>query len=164
MAKKIIQKGDPVLDKKCHPVTAFDKKLGRLIDDMRKVLADTGGAGLAAPQIGILRRVALVLDENNRVLELINPVIIETSGEQFGLEGCLSLEGMWGYVTRPMYATVKAQDRDGKEFTVSGSEIVARCFCHELDHLDGVLFDSYTDRLYSGDELEELLSQQVEDN
>lgn len=161
--KKIITKGDPVLGKKCHTVTVFDKKLHALLDDMKNTLKETGGAGLAAPQIGILRRVALVMGENNKVIELINPELIETSGEQDGLEGCLSIPGMWGFVIRPMHATVKAQDRTGNEFTVSGSEIVARCFCHELEHLDGILFETHADRLYTEKELEAVLAEQDEE-
>jgi peptide deformylase len=158
--KKIIQKGDSILTKKCHPVTLFDKKLHALLNDLKETLLSVGGAGLAAPQIGILRRVAIVLDDNDQVIELINPELIDTSGEQEGLEGCLSLPGMWGFVTRPMNATVCAQDRNGNSFTVSGSGIVARCFCHELEHLDGHMFDEHTDRLYSEKQLDEILDEE----
>jgi len=158
--KKIIQKGDSILTKKCHPVTLFDKKLHTLLNDLKETLLSVGGAGLAAPQIGILRRVAIVLDDNDQMIELINPELIETSGEQEGLEGCLSLPGMWGFVTRPMNATVCAQDRNGNTFTVSGSGIVARCFCHELEHLDGHMFDEHTDRLYSEKQLDEILDEE----
>ncbi len=154
--KEIIQKGDPVLEKKSHPVTNFDKRLHSLLEDMRDTLNAANGAGLAAPQIGILRRVVLVVNENNEILELINPELVETSGEQNGLEGCLSLKGLYGYVKRPMEATVKAQDRDGNFFTVSGRGIVARCFCHELEHLDGSLFDAHAKRLYTEDQLDEI--------
>lgn len=160
MAKKsIIQKGDSVLSKRCHTVTTFDKKLHTLLNDMKDTLLNVGGAGLAAPQIGILRRVVIVIDANEEIIELVNPELIETSGEQDGLEGCLSLPGLWGFVTRPMEATVRAQDRNGGFFTVSGSGIVARCFCHELEHLDGHMFDEHTDRLYSEKEVDELLDE-----
>ncbi len=158
MAKKeILQKTDPVLGKKSHPITAFDQKLHHLLRDMHDTLEAAGGAGLAAVQIGILRRVVLVVDDEDTVLELINPEIIAQSEEtQDGLEGCLSLSGRFGFVVRPMEVTVKAQDRDGNYFTRTGREIVARCFCHELEHLDGHMFDEHTDRLYTDAEIEEL--------
>lgn len=157
--KRIIQKGDPILTKKCHPVTLFDKKLDALLNEMKDTLLSVGGAGLAAPQIGILRRVALVIDANDQVIELINPEIVETSGTQEGLEGCLSLSGMYGFVTRPMNATVRAHNRNGELFTVSGSGIVARCFCHELEHLDGHMFDEHVDRLYTEKQLDDILDE-----
>ena len=156
--KEILQKGDPVLGKKSHPVTQFDKKLHALLDDMHDTLAYANGAGLAAVQIGILRRVVLVLNAEDKVLELINPQLEKTSGEQEGWEGCLSLSGLYGRVKRPMHATVKAQDRTGEWFTVSGSGMVARCFCHELEHLDGGMFDQHSARLYTEDELADLES------
>jgi len=158
--KKILQKGDQTLTKKSHAVTAFDKKLYTLLADMRDTLHYAGGAGLAAVQIGILRRVVLVNDENDQFLELINPELIESVGEQKGLEGCLSLSGMYGYVTRPMEATVRAQDRNGDYFTVSGKGIVARCFCHELEHLDGHLFDEHTERLYTEKQIDKILAEE----
>jgi peptide deformylase len=157
--KKIIQKGDPVLTKRSHPITNFDRKLHTLLDDMRDTLLSVGGAGLAAPQIGILRRVVLVMNEKDEILELINPELLETSGEQDGLEGCLSIAGMYGFVTRPMHAKVRAQDRNGKQFTVSGSGIVARCFCHELEHLEGQLFDVHADELYTESQLDAILAE-----
>lgn len=157
--KKILQKGDPVLYKKSHPVTLFDKKLHTLLNDMEDTLLHVGGAGLAAVQLGILRRVVVVIDENDQFLELVNPELIETSQEQQeGLEGCLSLSGLYGYVTRPETATVRAQDRNGKFFTVTGKGMVARCFCHELEHLEGQLFDAHTDHLYTEKQLDEVLS------
>lgn len=158
--KKILQKGDPVLSKKSHPVTVFDKKLHTLLDDMKDTLLHVGGAGLAAVQIGILRRVVLVMDENDQFIELVNPEMIAQSGEQDGLEGCLSLSGLWGFVLRPMEATVRAQDRNGETFTVSGEGIVARCFCHELEHLDGHLFDEHADCLYNEQQLDDILAQE----
>ena len=128
--RTIITEGDPVLAKVCRPVEKFDDRLHVLLDDMRETLIDSNGVGLAAPQIGILRRVALVLDPEDNVIELINPVIIAESGEQTGMEGCLSVPGKYGVVTRPMEVTVRAQDRNGEFFEVSGEEITARCFCH----------------------------------
>ena len=155
--RQILVDGDPVLNKVSRPVEVFDSRLHDLIDDMRETLAESNGVGLAAPQIGILRRVVLVLNEEDEVLELVNPVIIKQSGEQCGLEGCLSVPGLYGNVTRPMYATVRAQDRNGNFFEVSGEEIVARCFCHELEHLDGHLFTERVEgRLYTAKQLEEM--------
>jgi len=152
--REILTQGDPVLGKVCRPVEKFDIKLHNLIDDMRETLAESNGVGLAAPQIGILRRVVVLLDAEENVIELVIPVIIHTEGEQTGLEGCLSVPGKYGVVTRPFKATVRAQDRNGEFFEVSGEEIVARCFCHELDHLDGHLFVEHTDRLYTVEELQ----------
>lgn len=160
--REIITENDPVLHKKCHEVTQFDQKLAVLLDDMRETLAAANGAGLAAPQIGILRRVVIVVDEQDEMLELVNPEIVAQSGEQLGLEGCLSVPGMWGYVTRPMFAKVRAQDRNGNWFEAEGQEIVARCFCHEIEHLDGHLFTEHTDRLYDNEEIEEILAEEEE--
>lgn len=161
MARKtIIQKGDPVLNKVCHPVTKFDRKLHHLLNDLTDTLAAAGGVGLAAPQIGILRRVVVVINEAGEVIELVNPQIVETSGEQEGFEGCLSLKGLYGLVTRPNHVVVKAQDRDGNEFTVtSDCDLTARCFCHELEHLDGHLFDEHTGELYTEDQLDRMMDE-----
>ena len=125
-----------------------------LLDDMKETLAQANGVGLAAPQIGILRRVVIVMDDQENMVELVNPQIIASDGEQTGLEGCLSVPGKYGVVTRPATATVRAQDRNGNFFEMSGEGIVARCFCHELEHLDGHLFVEHTDRLYTVDELD----------
>lgn len=152
--REIITQGDPVLGKVCRPVEKFDERLHILLDDMKETLAAANGAGLAAPQIGILRRVVVVVDAEDNMLELVNPVIIDSEGEQTGLEGCLSVPGKYGVVTRPYKATVRAQDRNGEFFEVKGEEIVARCFFHELDHLDGHLYVEHTDRLYTLEELE----------
>lgn len=152
--RKILTDQEPILKKKCHPVTAFDQKLWDLIDDMHETLNHAHGAGLAAPQIGILRRVVLVLNEEEELIELVNPELIAEDGVQEGMEGCLSLPGYWGEVTRPNWVKVKAQDRNGNWFEVEGSELTARCFCHELDHLDGRLYSQLCDRLYSTEELE----------
>lgn len=157
MLRTIVTQGDPVLNKVCHPVTKFDEKLWDLLDDMRETLLDSNGVGLAAPQVGILRRVVLVINEQNEILELINPTIIHTAGEQEDMEGCLSVPGKWGFVTRPMVVRVRAQDRNGSWFEVEDEGLTARCFCHELDHLDGHLFVEHTDRLYTPEELEQMM-------
>ena len=157
--RKIVTVGDPVLTKVCRPVTKFDEKLSQLIDDMIETLHDANGAGLAAPQIGILRRVCVVEDGEGEIIELINPEIIRTEGEQTGLEGCLSLPGRWGVVTRPYTVRVRAQDRDGVTFEVEDEELTARCFCHEIEHLDGHLFSEHCDRLLSDAELEQHLKE-----
>lgn len=158
--REILNDRDPALHKKCHPVTVFDERLGDLLDDLKDTLADANGAGLAAPQIGILRRAVIVVDENEHMLELVNPEIVAAEGEQDGLEGCLSLPGMWGYVLRPRKARVKAQDRHGKWFEVGGEDVVARCFCHEIEHLDGHVFTEHVDRIYTTEELDELLAEE----
>ncbi len=156
MIRNIVKKGDPVLSKVCHPVTKFDGKLHRLLDDMKETLIDSNGVGLAAPQVGILRRVVVVMNEEEHIHELVNPVIVSSSGEQTGLEGCLSLPGRYGYVTRPMVVRVRAQDRNGDWFEVEDQGLTARCFCHELGHLDGHMFDELCDRTYSTEELDEM--------
>lgn len=152
--RTILTQGDPALEKCCRPVEKFDQKLHELLDDMKETLVESNGVGLAAPQIGILRRVVVVMDAEDQMVELVNPVIIASDGEQTGWEGCLSVPGKYGVVTRPACATVRAQDRNGEFFEMSGEGIVARCFCHELEHLDGHLFVEHTDRLYTVEELE----------
>ncbi len=154
--RKILTRKDPALRKVCHPVTRFDRKLHDLLDDMRQTLLDAGGVGLAAPQVGILRRVVVVLDEQEQIIELVNPEIVFTEGEQTGYEGCLSVPGLYGMVTRPNRVRVKAQDRNGNTFEVEGEELTARCFCHECEHLDGHLFTEHTDRLYTSEEIDEM--------
>lgn len=154
--RKILTRKDPVLQKVSHPVTHFDDKLHALIDDMRETLLNSGGVGLAAPQVGILRRVVLVINEKEEMLELVNPEIVFTEGEQTGMEGCLSVPGLYGEVTRPYRVRVKAQDRNGAWFEVEDVDLTARCFCHECEHLDGHLFTEHTDRLYTVEELEEM--------
>lgn len=156
--RTILTDGDPALHKVCRPVTQFDEKLHDLLDDMKETLAKANGAGLAAPQVGILRRAVIVVNANDEMLELVNPEIIAREGEQEGFEGCLSVPGRWGVVKRPMKAKVRAQDRNGNFFEVEGEEIVARCFCHELDHLDGHLFTELAGRLYTNEELEEMMA------
>ena len=151
--RKILTDKDPALHKVCRPVEKFDGRLHRLLDDMKETLAEANGVGLAAPQVGILRRVVLV-DTGNEVLELINPSLLETSGEQVGAEGCLSVPGKYGLVKRPNYAKVRAQDRNGNWFEAEGEELIARCFCHELDHLDGILYTEVMERFLTEEELE----------
>lgn len=158
--RTILTDGDPALHKACRPVTQFDEKLHDLLDDLKETLAHANGAGLAAPQVGILRRAVIVVDANDQMLELVNPEIIEREGEQEGFEGCLSVPGRWGVVKRPMKAKVRAQDRNGNFFEVEGEEIVARCFCHEIDHLDGHLFTELAGRLYTNEELDELMEEE----
>ena len=150
--RRILTDKEPALHKVCKPVTNFDAKLHKLLDDMRDTLLDSGGVGLAAPQIGILRRVVLV-DNGEEILELVNPVMLETDGEQRGAEGCLSVPDKYGIVTRPYYAKVRAQDRDGNWFEAEGEELTARCFCHELDHLDGIIYTEVMERLLTEEEL-----------
>ena len=137
--REIREKGDEILYKKCKAVVKFDEKLHILLDDMYETMQSRDGVGLAAPQVGILKR-AVVIDVGDGKIELINPEIVEESGEQTGSEGCLSVPGVFGEVTRPNVVTVKAQDRDGKWFKITGKELLARAFCHEIEHLDGKLF------------------------
>ena len=150
--RKILTDKDPALHKVCKPMVNFDDRLFRLLADMKDTLIDSGGVGLAAPQVGILRRVVLV-DTGDEILELINPTIIETDGEQEGPEGCLSVPGKYGLVKRPYYAKVRAQDRNGNWFEAEGEELIARCFCHELDHLDGIVYTEVMERYLSEEEL-----------
>ena len=153
--RKILTDKEPALHKTCRPVTAFDEKLHKLLDDMKETLIESGGVGLAAPQVGILRRVFLVDVgvEENEIVEFINPEIIETDGEQTGPEGCLSVPGKYGLVTRPYYAKVRAQDRYGEWFEAEGEELIGRCFCHEYDHLDGILYTEIMERFLTDEEL-----------
>ena len=150
--RKILTDQEPALHKVCKPVTAFDKKLHKLLDDMRETLIDSNGVGLAAPQVGILRRVVLV-DVGDEIIELVNPTLLETDGEQVGPEGCLSVPGRYGLVKRPYWAKVRAQDRYGDWYEAEGEELIARCFCHELDHLDGILYTHVMDRFLTDEEL-----------
>ena len=137
--RQIRKSGDEILNKRCKEVKIFDEKLGILLDDMYETMTKAEGVGLAAPQVGILKRV-VVIDIGSGRIELINPEIIETDGEQEGAEGCLSFPGLYGTVKRPNYVKVKAQDRTGKSFIAEGEELLARAVCHECDHLDGHVF------------------------
>jgi peptide deformylase len=161
--REILKRGDPVLNKRAHPVTKFDEKLCSLLDDMHETLDEAGGAGLAAPQVGILRRVVLVADNDDNILELINPHITAAEGEQDGLEGCLSVPGYWGFVKRPAKVRVKAQNREGNWFEVEGEGVTARCFCHELDHLDGQLYTDLTNKLYTSEEIDEMVERRKQE-
>ncbi len=158
--RNILTKEEPALYKKCRPVTDFNPRLHQLLDDMAETLEQANGVGLAAPQVGVLRRAVLVIetnvpeDEDEYVIELINPEILETSGEQEGPEGCLSVPGEYGIVKRPQYVKVRAQDRYGNWFEAEGEGLTARCFCHEIDHLDGVVFTSKCERMLTEEELE----------
>jgi peptide deformylase len=153
--RKILTDKEPALHKVCKPVTAFDGKLHKLLDDMRETLIDSNGVGLAAPQVGILRRIFLVdvgLD-GNEIIEFINPEILETDGEQEGAEGCLSVPGKYGLVKRPYWVKVRAQDRYGDWFEAEGEELIGRCFCHENDHLDGIVYTQVMERFLTEEEL-----------
>ena len=147
--REIRKKGDDILRKTCKPVQELNDRVRELIDDMLETMYEAEGVGLAAPQVGILKRVVVidVSEEGNDPLVLINPVIVETEGEQTGDEGCLSVPGKVGTVTRPNYVKVKAYDKNMKEFTVEGTELLARALNHEIDHLDGKL---YVDRVIGG--------------
>ncbi len=158
--RNILTKEEPGLYKKCRPVTDFNPRLHQLLDDMKDTLALENGVGLAAPQVGVLRRAVIVLEtnvpegEDEYIIELVNPEIIESDGEQYGAEGCLSVPGEYGLVRRPMHVKVRAQDRNGEFFEVEGEGLTARCFCHEIDHLEGVVFTSKCERMLTEEELE----------
>ena len=151
--RRILTDREPALHKTCKPVVNFDARLHKLLDDMRETLVDSGGVGLAAPQVGILRRVVLV-DNGEEILELVNPTLVETDGEQVCAEGCLSVLGKYGLVKRPYYAKVRAQDRFGEWYEAEGEELTARCFCHELDHLDGIIYTEVMERYLTDEELQ----------
>ena len=156
--RKIALEGETCLSKVCRPVTDFNSRLHTLLDDLADTLADSGGVGLAAPQVGVLRRVCVVLDEDSEeYIELVNPEIVAQSGEQTGLEGCLSVPGKWGIVTRPNRVRVRAQDRDGDWFEAEAEGLTARAFCHEIEHLDGHLFVEHIDHFLTDEELKEYL-------
>ena len=144
--RNIVTIGDPVLREKSREVTLFDSKLGTLIDDMTETMFDAAGVGLAAPQVGILRRVCVISTDGDKVYELVNPRIIKSSGEQTGPEGCLSIPGRQGIVTRPKKLTVEAFDRFGKKVKYNVEGFTAVAFCHEMDHLDGVLYIDKTEK------------------
>ena len=161
--RKIITEGNPTLGKVCRPVTAFDDRLALLLDDMRETVVQANGVGLAAPQVGILRRV-VVVDLGEEIIELVNPRILETSGEQDGLEGCLSVPNRFGLVKRPKVVKIEAQDRNGDWFEYEGEDLIARCFCHELEHLDGHLYTERAYRMLTLEEYEEMVRQSQEED
>lgn len=152
--KKIIQYPADILEQKCEPVTRFDRKLAKLLNDMYDTMIEFDGVGLAAPQIGIKERIAVVdIDDELGTIEMINPKIIEVSGEQTGPEGCLSFPGLYGEVTRPDFVKIEAQDRKGRKYTLEAEGFLARAIQHEMDHLDGILFTTKVIRYLEEDEL-----------
>ena len=158
--RNILTEGDPTLNKTSRPVVKFDNRLHVLLDDMAETLNTSNGVGLAAPQVGVLRRAVLVVETNvpegeeEFIIELINPEIISAEGEQRGSEGCLSVPDQFGIVTRPEKVTVRAQDRYGNWFEREGEGLTARCFCHEIDHLNGILFTSLAERMLTEEEIQ----------
>ena len=164
--RNILQGNDPALRKKSRVVTDFNKRLHELLDDMRETLLEANGLGLAAPQVGVLRRVVLIVDTSDetegaepRIIELINPDIIAKSGEQTGSEGCLSIPGVYGIVTRPALVRILAKDRDGNDIELWQKDLTARALCHEIDHLNGVVFTTLTDQFLTEEELEALIAE-----
>ena len=155
--RNVVIRGDALLQKKSRPVEKFDERLHTLIDDMIETMHKKEGVGIAAPQVGILRRVVIIEPDENTTMALVNPEILESSGSVEGTEGCLSVPDVWGIVERPDHVVVKAQDRDGKEFRFNADGFAARVVCHELDHLEGVLFTDKVIRYVDpdGDEEEE---------
>jgi len=160
--RKVLTDGNPVLRKVCRPYTEFGPRLHELLEDMKETLVAENGVGLAAPQVGIVRRVCVVLETNveegeeEYFIELINPEIVETEGEQEGGEGCLSFPGQYGIVRRPERVVVRAQDRNGEFFQVEGHGLTARAFCHEIDHLNGEVFVDKAERMLSEEEIAQL--------
>ena len=171
--RTILTEEDEGLTKKSRVVTDFNSRLHTLLDDMRETLIEADGLGLAAPQVGVLRRVALIVDTDIEVssdesamdemmVELVNPEILSIDGEQSGSEGCLSVPGINGIVTRPMSVKIKAQDRDGNFFEYEGNELTARAICHEIDHLNGELFTAKVERYLTDEELAEMRAEREE--
>jgi len=168
--RNILTGDDPGLKKKSRIVTDFDKRLHILLDDMHETLTEADGVGLAAPQVGVLRRVALIVDINLEsdppeeiTIELINPEIIEQSGTQEGTEGCLSIPDLYGIVCRPEQVVVRAQDRFGDVFEITCKGLTARAACHEIDHLNGIMFTSLTERTYTEEELDEMKAKRLKE-
>ena len=162
--RTIVTEGDDVLLKKCRTVEKFNSRLFELLDDMAETLYESDGVGLAAPQVGVRRRVVVIdVGDENGLMELINPEIIETSEETAtDMEGCLSFPGQWGMVERPLRVRVKAQNRDGKWYEIEGEDLLARCLCHEIDHLNGVVFKSLASHMLTAEEIEEMIKKQQE--
>ena len=169
--RNILKEGDEMLSKHCRPVTDFNERLHTLLVDMAETMNDAEGVGLAAPQVGVLRRAVVVLETNvdpengeePYVIELINPEIVESDGEQEGPEGCLSVPGVYGWVKRPEHVIVRAQDRHGETFEVEGYGLTARAFCHEIAHLEGQLFLEVSEHLMSEEELAEYYAEDEEE-
>ena len=153
--REIRTDGDEVLRKKSRPVEGIDNKILTLLEDMADTMYKADGVGLAAPQIGILKRI-VTIDVGNGLFEMINPVILDQSGEQDGFEGCLSLPGTSGEVKRPMYVKARYIDRDGETVIIEAEELFARAICHELDHLDGVLYKDKAHKMYTQKEIEDM--------
>ena len=168
--RKILTDEDPSLYKKCRVITDFNTRLHQLLDDMADTLKQADGVGLAAPQVGVLRRAVLVLetnvpeDQEPYLIELINPKIVEAEGEQHEAEGCLSVPGQFGIVDRPAVVTVSAQNRYGDSFQVTGTGLTARCLCHEIDHLNGIVFTSKCERMLTEEELEAMQRPEESEN
>ena len=166
--RNVLKDGDPTLRRTCRPYTEFGPRLHELLDDMAETMAVENGVGLAAPQVGIVRRCCIVLetnvaeDEEEYIIELVNPEIIATEGEQTGGEGCLSFPGVYGEVTRPERVVVRAQDRNGEFFEVEGFGLTARAFCHEIDHLNGTCFVDKANHIYTEEELKEMYGEDEE--
>jgi peptide deformylase len=152
--RRIVIQGDELLTKRCREVTDFNQRLHDLLDDMKETLTQAQGVGLAAPQVGILRRAVIVMNDDEEMLELINPEILSQEGEQTGPEGCLSVPGKYGMVTRPAKVRFRAQDRYGEWFELDAEDLTARCVCHELEHLDGHLYVEHIDRFLTDAEVE----------
>ncbi len=152
----ILKESEPTLRKTSREVGEITPRIITLLDDMIETLHDANGAGLAAPQVGVLRRICIVETDETGLVEFINPVIIEREGEQEELEGCLSIPGEWGYTRRPAKVTVRALNRRGEEFTISGEDLAARAFCHEIDHLDGILYKDHAVHMLTAEEIREL--------
>lgn len=151
----IVTHPNEILEKKCEPVNAFDKELAKLLDNMYDTMIDSDGVGLAAPQVGVLKSIAIVeIDEEEGTLEMINPVILESKGSEVDIEGCLSFPGVYGEVERPYSVVIQAQDRDGKTFILQAEDYHARAIQHEIDHLNGVLFTTKVTRFIDEEELE----------
>lgn len=152
--RNIVKEGDDVLTKKARPVTQFNERLHTLLDDMADTMYESGGVGLAGNQVGTLRRV-VVIDIGEGLIELVNPEIIEADGEQESVEGCLSCPGEYGITRRPKHVVVKAQDRFGEEFTIEGEDLLAKAFCHEIDHLEGIIYKQKVIRMLDPSEIEQ---------
>ena len=161
--RTIMTQEQPTLHKLARPVTKFDERLHMLLDDMAETLHEANGAGLAAPQVGILRRVFIIDVDDRGLTEFINPEILETSGEQDGAEGCLSLPDQWGMVKRPSHVKVRAQDRNGAWFELEADDLAARCICHENDHLNGHLYSEKVYKWLTAEEVEAMFAAQEEE-